>query len=711
MTSLSADRPSTDPKEDLFGHAPFATSLANSICRYPGSDGLVLALYGPWGSGKSTVLNYVRHFIEERPEAEQPVVVTFNPWWFSGQENLARAFLGQMQAVLPGKSEKFKELGNLLSDFAEGIGGLIDLTGTTFGAGTLVGKLLSKIQRKPKDVPALKAAISKVLVAAQQRILVIIDDIDRLTPEETRQLFTVIKALADFPNVIYLLAFDRDVAVESIKQQTGMPGERYLEKIIQVPFEIPPVDRVALHAALFKRLDDVLIGTPDGLFDQSYWINVFEDGVDAMIQVPRDIVRFANTLSVTYPSVVGEVNPVDFIAIEALRVFLPGVYDVLRSNPDQFAGHRSPNHYGVNDGKARQAFHDAWLKEVPAELRTSTMALMQRIFPKLEKMEYGADWVAEWRRNQRVCVPELFAIYFRLTIPSGEIRRSEMVTLLALADTPELLSHAFVRTTLEVRPDGNSKARALLERLMDYVEKDIPDRHISTFINVLLDIGDELVLASDANGTFNFGNESRVSRIVYHLLKRVDPNQRLPLLQHAFNQGRGIGVQCYLLVALIEEANKQAAGGEESLMAAAGLDDLKAILVSKVRAVGEPLLTNSQLPRLLHAWQEWGGATEVRSWCIQSTASDEGLLTFLPHFCSHTTSQTWGDRAVRIKPRLNPTRIEKYIDTGAAAARLIALEQTGNVPESAKEAVSQFLIEFEMIKAGKNPEAMDAFDD
>ena len=236
-------------------------------------------------------------------------------------------------------------------------------------------------------------------------------------------------------------------------------------------------------------------------------------------------------------------------------------------------------------------------------------------------------------------------------------------------------------------------------------------RHISTFINVLLDIGDELVLASDANGTFDFGNESRVRRIVYHLLKRVDPNQRLPLLQHAFNQGRGIGVQCYLLVALIEEANKQAAGGEESLMAAAGLDDLKAIWVSKVRAVGEPLLTNSQLPRLLHAWQEWGGATEVRSWCTQSTASDEGLLTFLPHFCSHTTSQTWGDRAVRIKSRLNPTRIEKYIDTGAAAARLIALEQTGNVPESAKEAVSQFLIEFEMIKAGKNPEAMDAFDD
>src|SRR5690554_7429653 len=71
MTALSADRPSIDPKDDLFGHAPFASSLADSICRYPGSDGLVLALYGPWGSGKSTVLSYVQHFLERRPESEQ----------------------------------------------------------------------------------------------------------------------------------------------------------------------------------------------------------------------------------------------------------------------------------------------------------------------------------------------------------------------------------------------------------------------------------------------------------------------------------------------------------------------------------------------------------------------------------------------------------------------------------------------------------------
>ncbi|MBC3963335.1 P-loop NTPase fold protein [Pseudomonas simiae] len=70
MTALSADCPSSNPRGDLFGHAPFAESLANSICRYSGNDGLVLALCGPWRSGKSMVLSYVRHFLEQRLRAE-----------------------------------------------------------------------------------------------------------------------------------------------------------------------------------------------------------------------------------------------------------------------------------------------------------------------------------------------------------------------------------------------------------------------------------------------------------------------------------------------------------------------------------------------------------------------------------------------------------------------------------------------------------------
>jgi len=713
MTALSADRPSSNPQDDLFGHAPFAESLANSICRYPGNDGLVLALYGPWGSGKSTVLSYVRHYLEQRTETDQPVIVTFNPWWFSGQENLARAFLGQLQAVLPAKSEKFKKLGDLLGDFAEGVGGLIDLSGMTGGAGSKIGKLIGLVtKRKPKDVPALKSEISKILREAEKRILVVIDDIDRLTPEETRQLFTVIKALADFPNVVYLLAFDREVAAQAIEQQSGMPGERYLEKIIQVPFELPPVDRVALRAALFKRLDEVLVDTSDGLFDQSYWTNAFHDGIDPLIQVPRDVVRFTNTLSVTYPAVRGEVNPVDFIALEAIRVFLPSLYDVIRTNQDKFSGHSRDNRYD-GDQKTIANFHDQWAQAVPEQLQSSTRALLERIFPKIGKMGYGADWLTQWRRSLRACHPDVFPTYFRLTVPPGAVRRSEMLALLSLAETPTALGDALVQATREKRPDGLSKARALLERLMDHVEKDIPDEHIPVFIGVLFDIGDSLVLDSDERGSFDFGNESRVTRVIYHLLKRVERAHRHTLLKTAIDQGRAIGVQRYLIAYLSDELEKSAKSGEEALMDTVALDELKACWLNglKTKLSQSELLAHLQLGRLLAAWCLWGAPAEAKTWCEAATSSTDGLLTLLTKFCSHTRSQTMGDWAVRLHPRLNPTWLERYVDTSACAQRLIALQQARQVPEFAQEAVSQFLKEFEMIKAGKNPDGIGAFDD
>ncbi|WP_434130693.1 KAP family P-loop NTPase fold protein [Methylocaldum sp. GT1BB] len=711
MTALSADRASSDPKDDLFGHAPFAKTLAESICRYPSSDGLVLALYGPWGSGKSTVLNYVRHFLEQRPEGERPIIVPFNPWWFSGQENLARAFLGQMQAVLPERFEGFKKLGEKLAEFSEGIGGLVELAGAATGVGGVVGHALKLIASKPKDIPAIKNEITKILAEENQRIVVIIDDIDRLTPEEVRQLFTVIKALADFPNVIYLLAFDREVAADAIEKQTGLPGERFLEKIIQVPFEIPPVDRTTLQVALFKRLDVVLSGTPEELFDQSYWTNVYHEGIDALIQVPRDIIRLTNTLMVTYPAVIGEVNPVDFIAIEALRVFLPKVYDTIRSNGDQFAGHSDGGHYGTDDDKARQAFHDAWLEELPADRREKTMDFLRRIFPKLEKSIYGADWLSEWRRNQRVCVPEFFPTYFRLTVPLGEISRRDMASLLKLADTPNSLEQALIDSTLETRPDGISKTRALLNRLADYVAKDIPENHISTFINVLLNVGDYLVLPDDAQGFFDVGNEVRIRWIVSGLLRRVDKPQRLPLLEEAFTKGQSLGVQCHFLRALLRSIEKEPEGGSEFLMQMSDLDELKAIWIDNIRVAGHIVLTNSLLPQMLHAWSQWGNAEDVRDWCIEKTKTDDGLLAFLPRFCSYSKSQAMGDWAIRVKPRLNPTSIEDYIDVEVTAQRLVDLEREEKVPDSAKESVSQFLKELALIKAGKNPDGADDFDE
>lgn len=710
MTTLSSDRPNSDPGNDLFGHSPFAKSLSDSLCSYPGNDGIVFALHGPWGSGKSTVLSYVEYHIEQRPVSERPVIVNFNPWWFSGQENLARAFLGQLQAVLPQKSEKFKQLGDLLADFAEGVGGAIDLTGVTGGAGTVVGKILGKCKRAPKDVPALKDAIASILAESDQRVLVIVDDIDRLSPDEVRQLFTVIKALADFPNVVYLLAFDREVACEAIENQTGLRGPAFLEKIVQVPFELPPVDRVAMRGALFQRLKEVLGDYPAGTFDQSYWTNVYHDGIDALIQVPRDVVRLTNTLLVTFPAVVGEVNVVDFVALEALRVFLPDVYDLIRSNPERITGHGRDQAVGAN-GEALRPFREVLMEKIPDSARESTIDMLERVFPKIEQMEYGPDWLAQWRRSLRACHPEVFATYFRLSLPLGAVSRFEMDALLGLAGDTEEFGNVLLRAKDEKRPDGTSKARAILERLMDHVGEEISVEHAPSIICSLLGIGDMLIDPADELGMYDTGNITRCTRPAYHLLKQIDQDKREPTLAAGIATGHGIVVQARLLRALEEEAVK--GGADASLLSSDSVEKLKEIWVDRVRelSIEDGFVSGPELSSVLRCWLKWGDKNEVRSWASGVIAADDALFQLVSQFLQHSKSNTMGDRAIRLQPRLNPTWMEDYIDLAACTARLQALEGGGNVPEEYREAVSQYLKEKDMLEQRIDPDGFDAFDD
>jgi predicted KAP-like P-loop ATPase len=122
---LSGDRPIEDPTDDRLGFAHFAEGLAKSLLGQTGTQGLVVGIHGPWGSGKTTLLNFVLHYLEEltRPSsagrvdaraAENPnlLVVRFNPWWFTGREDLAVKLLDQFRASLVGEGERIRGISN-----------------------------------------------------------------------------------------------------------------------------------------------------------------------------------------------------------------------------------------------------------------------------------------------------------------------------------------------------------------------------------------------------------------------------------------------------------------------------------------------------------------------------------------------------------------------------------------------------------------------
>ena len=248
---------------------------------------------------------------------------------------------------------------------------------------------------------------------------------------------------------------------------------------------------------------------------------------------------------------------------------------------------------------------------------------------------------------------------------------------------------------------------------MDHVQKDISDEHISTVIQALFNVGDELIDPVDERGMFDFDNISRASRPVYLLLKRVHADQRANILDEAIKVGNALAVQAWLLQAMDEEITKAKDSGESTQLTADEVAGLKAAWISRVQTLSAnaEFLDHPELSRLLFIWRHWGDGEDVREWCDRVTASDDGLLVLLPKFLQHTTSQTVGDWAVRRQPRLNPNWLENYLNTASCAERLSELSEKHAIPDAAKEAVTQFLREFEMLKAGKNPDDYGAFDE
>ena len=166
---LFADRPLQNPRDDRLGYAPFARHLANSLRVMTGAEGLVIALYGAWGSGKSTLLNFVEYYLGQEPEEECPIVVKFEPWWFSGHEDLALRFFEQLLGTISSRQVLTDELRDKLADF----GSLVARVPIPHAwAGEVVAKLL---RPEGKDIHGLKEEIDEKLKQERTPILVIID--------------------------------------------------------------------------------------------------------------------------------------------------------------------------------------------------------------------------------------------------------------------------------------------------------------------------------------------------------------------------------------------------------------------------------------------------------------------------------------------------------------------------------------------------------
>src|ERR1700761_1114439 len=191
FTQSPNDAPIKLPAEDRVGMDPFAQALAASIRKIKAPEGTVIALNGPWGSGKSSAVNLILHHLNDAIAADEIAVVNFACWWFRGEEALALAFFRELYAGLgPSLGERFKKA-------LPKIGAQLLRTGAVVGAGADlagykgVGKaaeatlgLLADLIHTEETIEKLHAELTAALGNQKKRFLIVIDDIDRLSPDE-----------------------------------------------------------------------------------------------------------------------------------------------------------------------------------------------------------------------------------------------------------------------------------------------------------------------------------------------------------------------------------------------------------------------------------------------------------------------------------------------------------------------------------------------
>ncbi len=281
----------------------------------------------------------------------------------------------------------------------------------------------------------LKADLGKSLEKLETPILVVIDDIDRLSAEETRLLFQLVKANADFPNMVYLLLFQRDI-VEQQLETTTLNGRGFLEKIVQVSFDLPIIERTRLEKVLLAGLDKILGDAGvNQRFDEQRWGNIFVGGLRAFFTTLREIHRYLGTLafhaSLFRNKGSFEVNPIDLIALEVLRVFEPGAYQRIANSKFELT-----ERHGLHEEDRRkrtEAAVESILSQATESRRPHVRELLNELFPHVQKIGYGDGFLEKWYRDLRVCHPDVFDRYFHLTIPEGDISQAGLDTIMSLA--------------------------------------------------------------------------------------------------------------------------------------------------------------------------------------------------------------------------------------------------------------------------------------
>lgn len=469
---LFSDDPLDNDSDDALDRSEYAKHVTEVIrrVRTQGAMSSVLAIVGPWGGGKSTTLGMVRRRLLKFDE--NWIIADFTPWLYPDVDTMQAAFFRELNFALP-KDGKWKNTGEKIENLGLAISPFGKFTTLLGVDSSEMIKGLSQALSGDTSINATKEKAEKALKEGDRPILVVIDDLDRLSPDELLMAFKLVRFVGRLPNVYYLLSYDERTLIDVIMRTDLAAGDArraqdYMEKMVQVRLDLPALRDTQATALVNEAMASILTQNNVELDeDQVRRIDSAYEAMGSRLNTPRSIRRFFAQVDSFYrPTLAGEIDFVDFLCLTWLRTFEPQAYRFIHHHRGLLTQSTAGDDRRGDEG--RKYWTGLLKKERVSEDHVDeVLQLLELLFApafSAYSQVQSPTVSQDLHLRRRVGHPDYFDRYFAFAIPSEDIPDSTVLKAFDLSvegnQALETLAPRFLGDTARV----SRKIRSLLER-------------------------------------------------------------------------------------------------------------------------------------------------------------------------------------------------------------------------------------------------------
>lgn len=526
------DEPVDSKKDDKLNRYDFAKNLADILLNHDYEKCLTIGLIGKWGSGKTSIVNLALNQIED----EKIIKINFDSWNFSTQNNLYEQFFKLLISEIEKREypdkfwfekkyaqlkkqwkksdiPKFKKFYfyypryayyairelfkyNYLEHYYNEIKSNSSIN---FGfRGLSYTYNPTNLNKEYHAVSFLKKKCNDYINDLSYKFIIVIDDIDRMTNFEIQQIFILVKSLADFDNIVYILPFDRNVVTNSLEEIHRDYSTNFIDKIIQIPVIIPDIKESDMTNYITNEIKPLYNEYYKRNIAKTYEFDNLLIFIKPFLKNIRSLKKYRNTLHF-YLKFIDDLNINDYILLILIQTFEYSVYLILKDNKEILLGNK--NNF-VNNAEIMKLVTNFWDK-IEKEAKISSFdnlyMIIQYLFPMLNGRKGFKDYNSKNNENlnkfHNIASKKHFDKYFTLNLDEGEISPVVISEFIQLDNEKEI----FDIISSEIK---NNRLSSLLFQFKFFIE-DIESKNIEEFIRALMKIGDQIYQNTNGIGIYD----------------------------------------------------------------------------------------------------------------------------------------------------------------------------------------------------------------